>query len=245
MDPPNVKLDVEAMSRVATVIFSPLRLFSTMRDVSCTSSVFTTVSAVGDVAVSKLFDRSVKLDSENTLLGNPVVRPVAVSVNALAPSIVSDVTPDSVPATTTSMPLIVYVDGNTRIVKSLTVSRPDDVASPTKLLTTRDDGCDNVVDAGLHASRPLFDSVTLSNAYVSRPASISIALPPALLLLSMIKRRVRVARFGPTLQNTVPGAPGRKDPTNGPPQAVTVPTNTLLMAFKDTRPPDPLPASYE
>jgi hypothetical protein len=241
MDPPNVKLDVEAMSRVATVIFSPLRLFSTMRDVSCTSSVFTTVSAVGDVAVSKLFDRSVKLDSENTLLDNPVVRPVAVSVNALAPSIVSDVTPDSVPATTTSMPLIVYVDGNTRIVKSLTVSRPDDVASPTKLLTTRDDGCDSDVDAGLHASRPTFDSVTMSNAYDVLPASVSIALPPALLLLSMIRRRVRVARSGPTLQNTVPGAPAAKPPTATPPHATTDPPNVELATFNDTRPPLPEP----
>jgi len=139
IDPENVTYAVGARSRVDTVNRSPLRLFKTMRDVSCTNSAFATVNTVGDVAVIKLFVLSVRLENENTLLDCPDVRPVAVSVNALVPSIVSDVTPDSVPATTTSIPLIVYVVGSTRIVKSCTVTLPLELASPSRLVTTSDD----------------------------------------------------------------------------------------------------------
>jgi hypothetical protein len=169
--------------------------------------VLATVNTVGDVAVIVLPVLSVRLENENTLLDCPDVRPVAVSVKSLVPSIVSDVTPDSVPATTTSIPLIVYVVGNTRIVKSCTVSRPLELASPSSVVTTSVAGWDNVVDAGYHANRPVFDSDTTSNTYVLRPLSDSIAFPPTRLLLSISKRRVRVARFAPTLQNTVPAAP--------------------------------------
>jgi len=139
IDPENTIYAVGARSRVDTVKRSPLRLFSTMRDVSCTSIELATVNTVGDVAVIKLFVLNVRLENENTLLDCPDVRPVAVSVSALVPSIVSDVTPDSVPATTTSIPLIVYVVGNTRIVKSCTVTLPLELASPSRLVTTSDD----------------------------------------------------------------------------------------------------------
>ena len=138
-DPLNVSPAVGASSKVDTVSISPVTLFSTTRDKSDTSSVLATVNTVGDVAVIALPVLSVRLENENTLLDCPDVRPVAVSVNALVPSIVSDVTPDSVPATTTSIPLIVYVVGNTRIVKSCTVTLPLELASPSRLVTTSDD----------------------------------------------------------------------------------------------------------